>query len=288
MRARGRSSAGPWYGVLVIKASRCDYGPSKLCLKMPVSATSRRLRRLPFLLLLLAPIAGNLQAAEQPLPHAIAAEQQQQQQQHKRFTGVWALTDSANNLFNVRLSADGRAVSTTGVDGVPFGGSSQLRDNQLYEQGRWYPWGNGVRIDYSDGWSDAILTGPAGPSQWSWAPGESRLASPSNQSKAVQLSGAMADAVGVYRIQPAQADRPVTTVSLMSNGLAFNAIDTQAGGIWRLDKSEVEITWSSGWLTRFEPKVQGPMQVRIWEPGRRPPSSPTAIRPALRLEAASP
>ena len=285
MRARRRSSAGPRYGVLVIKASRCDYGSSKLCLKMPVSAISRRLRRLPFLLLLLAPIAGKLQAAEQPLPHAIAAEQQQQ---HKHFTGVWALTDNANNLFNVRLSADGGAVSTTGVDGVPFGGSSQLRDNQLYEQGRWYPWGNGVRIDYSDGWSDAILTGPAGPWQWSWAPGESRLASPSNQSKAVKLNGAMADAVGVYRIQPAQADRPFTTVSLMSNGLAFNAINAQAGGTWRLDKSEVEITWSSGWLTRFEPKVQGLMQVRIWEPGRRPPSSPTAIRPGLRLEAAAP
>jgi hypothetical protein len=102
------------------------------------------------------------------------------------------------------------------------------------------------------------------------------------------LFGVVVHAVGVYRIQPAQADRPVTTVSLMSNGLAFNAINPQAGGTWRLDKSEVEITWSSGWLTRFEPKVQGLMQVRIWEPGRRPPSSPTAIRPGLRLEAAAP
>jgi hypothetical protein len=106
--------------------------------------------------LLLAPIAGNLQAAEQPLPHAIAAEQQ-----HKRFTGVWALTDNANNLFNVRLSADGRAVSTSGVDGVPLGSSSQLRDNQLYEQGRWYPWGNGGRIDYSDGRCGGCLSHPS-------------------------------------------------------------------------------------------------------------------------------
>lgn len=252
---------------------------------MPASAISRRFRQLPLLLLLLASIGGSLQAAEQQLSQAVTAELKQQQ---KRFTGVWALTDNANNLFNVRLSPDGRAVSTAGVDGVPLGGSSQLRDTQLYEQGRWYPWGNGVRIDYSDGWSDAILTGPAGPLQWSWAPGESRLASPSNQSKAVQLTGVMAEAVGVYRIQPAQEDRPVTTVSLMSNGLAFNAINAQAGGTWRLDKSEVEITWSSGWLTRFEPKAQGPMQVRIWEPGRRPPSSPTAIRPGLRLEAAAP
>ena len=252
---------------------------------MPPSAFSRSLKRLRVLLLLLAPIAGSLQAAEQQLPHVVAAEQQQQ---HKRFTGTWALTDNANNLFNVLLRADGRAVSTSGVDGVPLGGSSQLRDTQLYEQGRWYPWGNGVRIDYSDGWSDAIFTGPAGTQQWSWAPGKSRLASPSNQSKAVLLSGAMAEAVGVYRIQPAQVDRPVTTVSLMSNGLAFNSIDAQAGGTWRLDKSEVEINWSSGWLTRFEPKAQGPLQVRIWEPGRRPPSPPSAIRPGLRLENAVP
>ena len=100
---------------------------------MPPSAFSRRLKRLRVLLLLLAPIAGSLQAAEQQLPNVVAAEQQQ----HKRFTGTWALTDNANNLFNVLLRADGRAVSTSGVDGVPLGGSSQLRDTQLYEQGRW-------------------------------------------------------------------------------------------------------------------------------------------------------
>ena len=93
----------------------------------------------------------------------------------------------------------------------------------------------------------------------------------------------MVHAVGIHGIQPAQADPPVTTVSLMSNGLAFIAINAQAGGTWRLDKGEVEINWSSDWLTRFEPKVQALMQVQIWEPGRRPPSSPTAIRSCLRL-----
>jgi len=228
--------------------------------------------------LLVAPVL----AAEVPLQRSIAAEQQQQRQ---RFTGIWALTDNANNLFNVRLSADGSAVSTSGVNGVPLGGSSQLRASQLYEQGRWISWGNGVRIDYRSGWSDAILTGPAGPEQWSWAPGVSRLGPPSNHGKAVQLGGAMAAAVGVYRIQPAQADLPVTSVSLMSNGLAFNAIDAQAGGTWRLDNGEVEITWSSGWLTRFEPRAQGPLQVRIWAPTQRHPAPPTAIRPGQRLEA---
>lgn len=224
-------------------------------------------------------------AAEPSIQRSLADEQQQQRQ---RFQGVWALSDNANNLFNVRLSADGGAVSTSGVDGVPLGGSQHLRSNQLYEQGRWQPWGNGVRIDYSDGWSDAIVTGPAGLEQWSWAPGASRLGPPSNHGKAVQLRGAMAAAVGVYRIQPAQADQPVTTVSLMSNGLAFNAIDAQAGGTWRLENAEVEITWSSGWLTRFEPKAEGPLQVQIWEPAKRHPSPPTAIRPGQRLGATLP
>ncbi|MEB3331149.1 MAG: hypothetical protein VKI83_01470 [Synechococcaceae cyanobacterium] len=245
----------------------------------------RWLRHLPLLLLLAATATGTLKAEERPPGRTLATEQQQQRH---RYTGVWALVDNANTLFNVRLNPDGQAISTTGTNGVPLGGSSQLRPNQLYEKGRWIPWGNGVRIDFGDGWSDAILTGPAGPEQWSWAPGANRLDPPSNVGKAVQLHGAVAAAVGVYRIQPAQADRPVTTVSLMSNGLAFNAIDALAGGTWRLQNGEVEITWSSGWLTRFEPKEQGPLQVRIWEPARRHPSPPTAIRPGQRLEALTP
>lgn len=47
---------------------------------MPSGVTGRRLRRLPLLLLLLAPVVGNLQAAEVPLQRTIAAEQQQQRQ----------------------------------------------------------------------------------------------------------------------------------------------------------------------------------------------------------------
>lgn len=247
---------------------------------MPVRAVSQLLS----LLVLLSPIPGDVLAAEPPVMRSIRTEQQQQRQ---RFSGVWALVDNDNNLFNVRLSPDGRAISTTGTSGVPLGGSTHLRAQQLYELGRWQPWGNGIRIDYTDGWSDALLTGPGGLMQWSWAPGVSRLAAPSNHGKAVQLQGAIAAAVGVYRIQPAQADLPVTTVSLMSNGLAFNAIDALAGGTWRLEKGHVVITWSSGWVTRFEPKARGPLMVKIWEPARPHPSPPTAIRPGYRLEEAT-
>lgn len=96
-------------------------------------SSQRHWRRLPLLLLLLAPMGADLKAADVPLQRSIAAEQKQQ---HQRFTGVWALTDNGNNLFNGRLSADGGAVSTSGVDGVPQGGSSQLCANQLCEEGR--------------------------------------------------------------------------------------------------------------------------------------------------------
>lgn len=248
-------------------------------------AIACRLSRLPLVLLLLGSVSGGLQAAEPPLQRSVVAEQTDQRQ---RLLGVWALVDNANNLFNVRLTSDGRALSTSGVDGVPLAGATQLRANQLYEQGRWQLWGNGVRIDYGDGWSDVILTGPAGPVQWSWAPGVSRLGPPTNHGKAVQLTGAMAAAVGIYRIQPAQATLPPTTVSLMSNGLAFNAIDPLAGGTWRLINGNVVIVWASGWRTQFEPKVQGALQVQIWEPGRPQPSPPSAIRSGFRIEEAQP
>ena len=81
----------------------------------------RRLRHLPLLLLLVATPPAALHAAERPANRTFAAEQQQQRQ---RYPGVWALVDKANNLFNVRLSADGQAISTTST-------------NQLYEQERW-------------------------------------------------------------------------------------------------------------------------------------------------------
>ncbi len=62
------------------------------------------------------------------------------------------------------------------MDGVSLGGCNQLRVSQLYEQCRWQPGGNGVRFDSSDRWSDAILTGSAGPESWAWGPESNWLA----------------------------------------------------------------------------------------------------------------
>jgi hypothetical protein len=84
-------------------------------------------------MLLVGTPPGALHAAERPPNPTFAAEQQQPLQ---RYTGVWALVDNAKNLFNVRLNTDGQALSTTGTNGMPVGGSSHLGSNKLYEQRR--------------------------------------------------------------------------------------------------------------------------------------------------------
>jgi hypothetical protein len=197
---------------------------------------------------------------------------------------VWALVDNANNLFNVRLRPDGRATSTAGIQGTPLAGSGALQLGQLREQGRWRPWGNGVRIDYADGWTDALLIGPAGAQQWSWEPGADRLQPPGNYGKAIKLAGPLAQVVGVYRFHPAQATLPPYSASLLSNGLAFNTIDQRAGGAWRLEGGEVVIDWISGWRTSFTPQEQGPLVVRHWQPGADRAGAPTATREGRRLD----
>jgi len=99
-------------------------------------------------------LAGPAQAVEPSSQRSLASEQQQQRQ---RFTGVWALVDNANNLFNVRLSTDGSAVSTSGVDGVPLGGSSVPCI---------WAWGRGRAI------STGLSTGICGSSGAILAPGQ--------------------------------------------------------------------------------------------------------------------
>jgi hypothetical protein len=218
------------------------------------------------------------------VPARATPSQGQARQQGQLFVGVWALVDNANNLFNVRLRPDGRATSTSGIEGTPMAGSGSLRLEQLSEQGRWSSWGNGVRIDYADGWTDALLMGPGGLVQWSWEPGADRLQPPSNSGKAVRIDGPMAQVVGVYSFQPAQVNLPPYSASLLSNGLAFNTIDRSAGGAWRLEGGRVMIDWISGWHTSFEPREQGPLAVSHWRPGADPAGAPTAVRQGRRLD----
>ena len=185
----------------------------------------------------------------------------------RTYIGTWALGDSNNNLFNVRIEPGGKAVSTSGIDGTPAAGGRQSNADQLRELGRWQPWGNGVRIDYSDGWSDWIYVGPEGLSHAAWQPGQSRGSVPFNFGPAVKLTGPLAQIVGVYSFPPAQAELRPYTATLLSNGQAFNDIDARTGGVWTLEGNTVVIDWISGWRTTMSLNPAMPLQLRHWAPG---------------------
>ena len=231
-----------------------------------------RRRSLPLLLsagggmlvLALWPAAGVLQAQAhaQPQPSAKATEPDT-----RSYVGTWALTDNRNNLFNVRLFPGGKAVSTVGTTGVPPAGASRLSAPQLRELGRWQAWGNGVRVDYGDGWTDWIYVGPEGFSHAAWQPGQNRGSVPFNFGPAVKLSGTEADVVGVYSFPPAQAGLRPYTAALLSNGQAFNDIDDRAGGVWKLRGSTVVIDWISGWRSTLSLDPATPLRLRHWAPG---------------------
>lgn len=201
------------------------------------------------------------------------------------FIGTWAITDKQNNLFNVRLFPGGKAVSTVGAVGVPSAGARRLNNAQLRELGRWRLWGNGVRIDYSNGWSDWIYVDATGFTHASWQPGQNRASVPTNFGPAVKLSGTAAEIVGVYLFQPAQSEVKPYTATLLSNGLAFNDIDSKASGVWRLDGSTVMIDWISGWRTAMSLDPATPLELRHWAPGadRKGPET-GGVRQGQRVE----
>lgn len=185
----------------------------------------------------------------------------------RNLIGVWALTDNLNNLFNVRLYPDGKAVSTIGTSGAASAGAKRLSASDLRELGQWQPWGNGVRVDYSNGWTDWIYIGPEGLSHSSWQPGQNRGTVPFNFGPAVKLNGPTAEVVGVYSFPPAQSGLKPYTATLLSNGLAFNDIDNKAGGVWRLDGNTVIIDWISGWRTTMSINPATMLELRHWAPG---------------------
>lgn len=203
----------------------------------------------------------------------------------RAFLGTWAITDRQNNLFNIRLAAGGKAVSTVGTAGVPSAGARRLSSTQLRELGQWRPWGNGVRIDYSNGWTDWIYVDATGPTHASWPPGENRSSVPTNFGPAVKLTGTTAEVAGVYLFPPAQTELKPYTASLLSNGLAFNDIDSKASGVWRVDGRTVVIDWISGWRTTMSLEPSTALQLRHWAPGadRKGPET-GGIRQAKRLE----
>ena len=80
-----------------------------------------------------------------------------------RLVGTWVLTDNDNVPFNLILRSDGTSLTVIGKRHPDVDGPQRMTRNQLVEQGSWRPWGNGIRSDYGDGWTDTIQVGPAGP-----------------------------------------------------------------------------------------------------------------------------
>ena len=205
----------------------------------------------------------------------------------RRLLGTWALTDNDNLLFNVLLRPDGSALSAMGSHGPRPLAAGTMPAAELMELGHWKGWGNGVRIDYSDGWTDTILLAPGGAIQWSWAPGSNRDEPPTNTGKAVRLKGPEAGWVGVYRFAPTQPDQPPYLASLLSSGRAINTIDTIAAGSWRQEEAHLVIDWASGWRTSIEqalPPAPGQSFVlHHWAPGANRQGPASSQRQGERL-----
>lgn len=188
------------------------------------------------------------------------------------FLGTWALTDEQNDLFNVTLFEGGAARSnwvkgSRGAEG---------------ESGRWSLFGQGVRIDYDDGWIDVIRVGPAGFEQVSYSP-ETPLAGPwTNGGKAVRVEGDLAEFTGVFRLVNVDDGKPFA-VSLQSSGRAFKTINDEKRGLWRIRDGAAEIEWLNGWVDVIRP-VEGGFEKLAWRPGQPRSEVPATSRDVIRLQ----
>jgi len=243
---------------------------------------------LPALLLAVATTAfppgervGAAPAVAQPRLGAVASDGAEADP--ARLMGVWSLADNANVLFNLRLEADGRATTAAAGRGPRPEGGGAFTAADLLERGRWRGWGNGLRVDYSSGWTDTLLLGPAGMVQWSWAPGADRNGPPTNAGKAVRVGDGVAALVGVYRIMPRTAAQAPWLVSLLSDGRAANTLDADGRGNWRQQAGAVVIEWSSGRRTRLEGKPEGPLRAQLWSVGANRDGAPSQVADAIRL-----
>ncbi|MDA0974970.1 MAG: hypothetical protein O2927_03295 [Planctomycetota bacterium] len=171
------------------------------------------------------------------------------------FVGVWALTDEHNDLFDVRLDADGGARSNwvksdAGAEG---------------ESARWSRFGSGVRIDYDDGWIDVIRICEQGFEQVSYAPGTPISGPWTNGGKAVRVEGEATPFVGVFRLLD-HTGAPFA-VSLQSNGLAFKTINEDHRGVWSIEDGAASIRWTDGWNNVIRSTPDGGFEQLSWAPG---------------------
>lgn len=189
--------------------------------------------------------------------------------------GTWSLTDSENELFNAVLAPDGAAVSTwwKGDDGARG------------ERGRWMIEQGVLVVRWSDGWIDAIRRGRAGYEKYSYGPGASADATPTNFGQAVKLEGPMQSYAGVWSIPGAlPGSRYEVFTALRSDGTALKSVDAVRTGTWQVEGGACRIRWSDGWNQLIEPVEGGGWFSRSWKPGASVEEMPTGSGAATRIE----
>ena len=191
--------------------------------------------------------------------------------QARSFVGTWSLSDEKNDVFDVVLHEDGSARSNWAKGSHGAEG----------EGGRWRLYGQGVRIDYDDGWVDIIRMAPTGFEQLSYSP-DTPLTGPwSNHGKAVRLGAPLVEWVGVYQLTRVGNGKPYA-VALQSDGQAFKAIDEDTRGLWSQQGDSVRIHWVDGWYDEIHRATDGSLEQRSWEPGQSRSGPPGAKSGATR------
>lgn len=188
--------------------------------------------------------------------------------------GVWALTDQRNSTFNVRLAADGVAISTW--SGGPSGA--------IGERGRWVLTDGHVVIDWNTGWRDTLAVGLFGIEQWSWGPGDRLDAPPRSLGRAVPIRDDMAPFVGVWQMRGVLPGDPATIyVAIQSDGMVFKSIGDQRYGCWTVEGGVARITWANGWFDRLRKDREGYL-VETWTPAANRDAAPSATNRVRPLE----
>ncbi len=190
------------------------------------------------------------------------------------FVGTWTLTDMANDTFNVVLFPGGAARSTW----------SKGPEGAKGEWGRWRVYGNGARIDYTNGWIDVVRFAEQGFEQISYTP-ETPITGPwSTCGRARKVEARLEPYVGVFELRLEEDNSPFH-VAVQSNGLAFKRIANEPpAGTWSLEKGRAIIRWSDGWIDEFTPLENGRVAQRTWMPGMSMSEAPAAERVGRRLK----
>ncbi len=191
----------------------------------------------------------------------------------QKFAGVWALTDGQNNTFDVVLFPGGAARSTW----------SKGPEGSCGEWGRWRPYGEGVRVDYDNGWIDLIRYSPSGFEEVAFSPETPVTARPSAIGKAVRTTGDHAGFIGVFELRMEQNGEPFC-VAIQSDGLAFKNIPGEpTDGTWTLEGDAAVIRWSDGWIDAFTLLENGRVEQKTWIPGSSFKEPPAGTQTGRRL-----